>query len=186
MIKYFSMVMLSLTLVACSSQDRTTTSSTHMDNDKNGRVDHVNNSRVNSDVNARADYDTTGRRVNSDVNARADYDTTGRRVGNDYNGRIDNDNTGKNVRDRDSAAITPLDQSESEADRTITQKIRKAVVADDALSTNAQNIKIITINGVVVLRGPVANQQEIDSVLRKISDVQGVVRVDNQLEILKK
>lgn len=154
MIKYFSMVMLSLTLVACSSQDKSTTSSSNVDNDKNGH--------------------------------RVDHDNTGRRANNDYNGRVDNDNTGKNVRDRDSAAITPLDQSESEADRTITQKIRKAVVVDDSLSTNAKNIKIITINGVVVLRGPVADQQEMESVLRKISDVQGIVRVDNQLEILKK
>jgi hypothetical protein len=68
-----------------------------------------------------------------------------------------NDNTGKNVRDRDSNNLTPLDQSESESDRTITQEIRKAVMADDSLSTNAKNIKIITINGVVTLRGPVLN-----------------------------
>ena len=65
------------------------------------------------------------------------------------------DNTGRNVRDRSGATLTPGDQSESEADRTLTQQIRRAVVADDSLSTNAHNIKIITINGVVTLRGPV-------------------------------
>ena len=43
-----------------------------------------------------------------------------------------NDNTGKNIRDRDSMAKTPLDQSESEADRTITQKIRQAIMSDGA------------------------------------------------------
>lgn len=97
----------------------------------------------------------------------------------------DNDNTEKNIRDRDSVTKTPLDQSESEADRTITQKIRQAIVSDGTLSTNAKNIKIITINGVVTLRGPVASPQEKDLILRKISDVQGVTRVDNQLEVTR-
>lgn len=97
----------------------------------------------------------------------------------------DNDNTGKNVRDRDSMTKTPLDQSESEADRTITQKIRQAIVADSGLSTNAKNIKIITINGLVTLRGPVASPQEKDAILRKVSEVHGVLKVDNQLEVTR-
>lgn len=101
--------------------------------------------------------------------------------GQDYN----NDNTGKNIRDRDSVTKTPLDQSESEADRTITQKIRQAIMSDRALSTNAKNIKIITIKGIVTLRGPVASPQEKDAIARKVSDVQGVVKVDNQIEITR-
>ncbi len=95
----------------------------------------------------------------------------------------DSNNTGKNIRDRDSAAVTPLDQSETEADRTITQQIRQAVMSDGALTTNAKNIKIITINGVVTLRGPVASSQEKDAIARKVNSVQGIIRVDNQLEI---
>jgi len=47
------------------------------------------------------------------------------------------DNTGRNVRDRGGATMTPGDQSESEADRTVTQEIRRAVVADDSLSIMA-------------------------------------------------
>ncbi|MBA2727235.1 MAG: BON domain-containing protein [Parachlamydiaceae bacterium] len=97
----------------------------------------------------------------------------------------DYDNTGKNIRDRDSMVKTPLDQSESEADRTITQKIRQALMSDDSLSTNAKNIKIITINGVVTLRGPVANPQEKEVIARKVNGVQGIVRVDNQLEFTR-
>jgi hyperosmotically inducible periplasmic protein len=96
-----------------------------------------------------------------------------------------NDNTGKNIRDRVSMTKTPLDQSETEADRTITQKIRQAIMNDSALSTNAKNIKIITINGVVTLRGPVANSQEKESIARKVNDVQGIVKVDNQLEVTR-
>lgn len=100
-------------------------------------------------------------------------------IGQDYN----NDNTGKNIRDRDSMTKTPLDQSESETDRTITQKIRQAIMSDSSLSTNAKNIKIITIKGVVTLRGPVASSQEKDTIARKVNDVQGVVKVDNQIEV---
>jgi hyperosmotically inducible periplasmic protein len=97
----------------------------------------------------------------------------------------DFDNTGTNTRDRDSVTKTPLDQSESEADRTITQKIRQAIISDDSLSTNAKNIKIITINGVVTLRGPVSSSQEKDVIARKLDNVQGIVKVDNQLEVTR-
>jgi len=97
----------------------------------------------------------------------------------------DADNSGQNVRDRDSRTKTPLDQSESEADRTITQKIRQALISDTALSVNAKNIKVITINGVVTLRGPVANAQEKEIIAKKVSEVQGVTRLDNQLEITR-
>lgn len=98
---------------------------------------------------------------------------------------IDHDNTGKNIRDRNSMTKTPLDQSESEADRAITQKIRQALISDDALTTNAKNIKIMTINGVVTIRGPVANVQEREVIARKVSEVQGVLKLDNQLEVTR-
>src|SRR5262245_41669991 len=66
----------------------------------------------------------------------------------------DADNSGRNVRDRGDKTLTPMDQGGSEADRTITQDIRKAVVANDHFSTDAKNVKIITVDGVVTLRGP--------------------------------
>ena len=53
-----------------------------------------------------------------------------------------------------------MDQGGSEADTAITQQIRKAVVAQDNLSTDAKNVKIITRDGVVTLRGPVASAKE--------------------------
>lgn len=97
----------------------------------------------------------------------------------------DSDNTGINVRDRDSSAITPMNQSENEADRAITKKIRQAIMADKSLSTNAKNIKIITISGVVTLRGPVSSAIEKENIARKITNVEGVLRVDNQLEVTR-
>lgn len=93
------------------------------------------------------------------------------------------DNTGKNVRDRSDAAVTPFDQSENEADRTLTQRIRQAVVDDDSLSTNAKNVKIISQNGAVTLRGPVKNEEERKKVVAKAQQIAGEKNVDNQLEI---
>lgn len=93
------------------------------------------------------------------------------------------DNSGKNVRDRKESSQTPADQSNSKADLAITQAIRKAVVADKALSTNAHNVKIITSNGVVTLRGPVKSTEEKDKIAAKAKSVAGVTSVDNKLEI---
>ncbi len=97
--------------------------------------------------------------------------------------RADADNTGRNERDADGSTLTPLDQGESEADRTITQQIRKAVVGHDQLSTNAKNVKIITQNGVVTLRGPVKSSDEKATIATVAQKTGGVKRVENQLEI---
>lgn len=93
------------------------------------------------------------------------------------------DNSGRNERDRNDATKTSGDQSESEADRTISKNIRQAVVADDSVSTNGKNVKIITVDGTVTLRGPVKSEQEKTNIGAKAQQVAGVKRVDNQLEI---
>jgi hyperosmotically inducible periplasmic protein len=94
------------------------------------------------------------------------------------------DNTGVNERDRNSATLTPGDQAENETDRTITQDLRKAIVGDDALSMVAENVKIMTVNGVVTLRGPVRDEQEKTLIASKARAITGVTRVDNQLEVI--
>jgi osmotically-inducible protein OsmY len=93
------------------------------------------------------------------------------------------DNTGRNVRDRGGATLTPGDQSETEADRTLTQRIRQAVVADDALSITAKNIKIITVDGVVTLRGPVKTMEEKSTIEAKAEQIAGADKVKSQLEL---
>jgi len=93
------------------------------------------------------------------------------------------DNTGKNVRDRSDAAVTPGDQGESKPDLDITQRIRRAVTSNDQLSTDAKNIKIITANGKVTLRGPVKSAAEQQQILDQVKAIQGVTEVDNQLEV---
>ena len=93
------------------------------------------------------------------------------------------DNTGRNERDRSGATKTPGDQSENEADRTVSQNIRQAIVADDSLSTNGKNVKIITADGVVTLHGPVKSDAEKTNIAEKARRMAGVKKVDNQLEI---
>lgn len=95
----------------------------------------------------------------------------------------DADNTGRNVRDRGGATVTPFDQGTSETDMRITSEIRSAVVEHDDLSVNAQNVKIITRNGVVVLRGPVETDGEKALIASIASKTAGVLSVDDQLEV---
>ena len=91
------------------------------------------------------------------------------------------DNTARNA-DNPTAA-TPSDQAENEGDLQITTSIRKAIVADESLSLNAHNVKVITSGGTVTLRGPVKSQQEKTSVEAKAKQVAGVAQVINLLEI---
>jgi hypothetical protein len=93
------------------------------------------------------------------------------------------DNTRQNVRDRDGATLLPGDQGNSEADRTTTQQIRKALVKDSDLSMVAKNVKIITANGTVTLRGVVKTEQEKNDIAAKAKQVAGVTQVNNQLEV---
>jgi hyperosmotically inducible protein len=93
------------------------------------------------------------------------------------------DNTKANERDRGQTTLTPVDQGENELDRTITQQVRQGVVAEDGLSITAKNVKIITVDAIVTLRGPVNNAEERARVVALAQRVAGVKRVDNQLEI---
>jgi len=95
------------------------------------------------------------------------------------------DNTKVNERDRNSAALTPMDQGNGETDLKITQQIRRAVMADGTLSFTAKNVKIITQGGKVTLRGPVKSEQERNNIEAAARNVAGVAEVDNQLEVKK-
>lgn len=97
-------------------------------------------------------------------------------------GQHDADNTAKNVRDRGDT-MTPPDQGGSAADRELTAEIRRSIVKDDSLSTNAHNVKIMAVDGVVTLRGPVKSAAEKTTVVAKAQGAKGVKRVDDQLEV---
>ena len=96
--------------------------------------------------------------------------------------RYDADNTARNARDRQAKTLTPLDQSEKASDLEVTQRIRKALVRDKTLSTNAKNVKIITIDGAVTLRGPVKDASEKQLIERTAIKVAGKHHVRDQLE----
>lgn len=93
------------------------------------------------------------------------------------------DNTGRNERDRASSAVTPMDQSNDPKDVALTQQIRKVVVADDALSMNAHNVKIISANGIVTLRGPVDSPDEKAKIEAAAAKAAGAKNVRNELEV---
>ena len=94
------------------------------------------------------------------------------------------DNTGKNTRDRDDQSQTAMDQSNDPADIKLTADIRKMVVGDDSLSMMAKNVKIITIDGVVTLRGPVETEKE-KTAIENHTKHSGAKKITNELEIKK-
>ncbi|MDZ4851133.1 MAG: BON domain-containing protein [Pirellulaceae bacterium] len=96
---------------------------------------------------------------------------------------VDRNNTAVNARDRDSNAKTPFDQNENQKDIDITANIRKRVV-DTKMSIDAQNVKIITQDGRVTLRGPVKSADEKTRIEEIARNVAGDKQVDSQLEVV--
>ena len=95
----------------------------------------------------------------------------------------DADNTKKNERDRSGGTQTSGDQSNSQEDVKTTAAIRRAVVKDDSLSTMAKNVKIITADGTVTLRGPVKTDAEKAKIAELAQSAGGNAKIDNQLEV---
>ena len=93
------------------------------------------------------------------------------------------DNTKANKRDRAEGAVTADQQKENASDRDITQTIRRALMADKALSTYAHNVKIVAQDGQVTLKGPVRTDEEKKSVEAKAIEVAGAGRVTNEITI---
>jgi hyperosmotically inducible periplasmic protein len=96
---------------------------------------------------------------------------------------LDPTNTAVNERDRAGTTPTPDDQSANEHDMTLTQAIRQAVVEDKSLSTDADNIKIVTVDGKVTLRGPVKSEAERTAIAVIAQRIAGTTPVENQLEV---
>jgi hyperosmotically inducible periplasmic protein len=92
-------------------------------------------------------------------------------------------NTARNVRDRADGTLTPLDQGNSKSDVDITSRIRKGILAEKDMSINAKNVKIITNQGQVTLRGPVNTAEEKRAIGDIANSVAIAANVDNQLEV---
>jgi hyperosmotically inducible periplasmic protein len=89
----------------------------------------------------------------------------------------DNSNQNKNQ------TPTADNQSNAQSDRMTTAKIRKALTSDKTLSTYAHNVKIITLNGSVTLKGPVKSEEEKGKVAAMASNIVSAEKVTNQLTV---
>ena len=90
------------------------------------------------------------------------------------------DNSAMNKGDQPTAD----EQKMNPTDRGITARIRKAIMADKSLSTYAHNVKIISQDGTVTLKGPVRSDDEVKTIVAKATDVTGSAdKVVNQLTI---
>jgi len=93
------------------------------------------------------------------------------------------DNTKINQRYRDKTEPTADQQKENRSDRELTRDIRRALVKDKSLSTYAHNVKIISENGQVTLKGPVRSEEEKQAVEAKAVEVAGQGKVSNQIHV---
>jgi len=97
------------------------------------------------------------------------------------------DNTKINQRDRSAEAPTADQQKENASDRRVAQEIRRAIVKDKSLSTDAHNIKVIVQNGSVTLKGPVKSDDEKRTIEGKAAQVVGGTdKITDQIEVAPK
>lgn len=82
------------------------------------------------------------------------------------------------------APAVPLDQGRTQADREITARVRRDVVADGNLGIKAKNVTIVTNAGTVILSGPVATPAERELVATYARKAPGVTAVDDRLEVV--
>lgn len=95
------------------------------------------------------------------------------------------DNSAHNVCDKSGDTMTPMDQSTKPEDIDLTRRVRQAVESDSELSTDAKNVKIITVDGVVWLRGPVKSEQENAEIARAANNIAGMHNVRDEMEIAR-
>jgi len=94
------------------------------------------------------------------------------------------DNTKVNKRDQLAQERTADKHGTSDKDIQISSDLRQALVNDKSLSTYAQNIKIITVNGEVTLKGPVKSVQEQRTLVSKAKKISGVSNVLNMTDVV--
>jgi osmotically-inducible protein OsmY len=81
---------------------------------------------------------------------------------------------------------SPTEPGTSAEDLRITHQIRQALTSNRALSTDAQNVKIITRSGAVTLLGQVKNADEKSVLALAAQRTAGVKSVDDQLQLAVK
>jgi osmotically-inducible protein OsmY len=79
----------------------------------------------------------------------------------------------------ETASATKLNK----ADRDLTQEIRKSIVSDKSLSAQAHNVKILTKDGMVTLKGQVKTDEEKKAIEDKAASVAGADKVTSELTV---
>jgi len=83
------------------------------------------------------------------------------------------DNTKVNKRDRDANQPTADQQKNTASDLDLSKNIRRSIMDDKSLSTDAHNVKVIAQNGTVTLKGPVKSDAEKSAIMSKAVSVAG-------------
>ena len=96
------------------------------------------------------------------------------------------DNTKINQRDQNQNEPTADQQPSNQSDMQITQQLRKAIIADKSLSSYGHNVKVITKNGFVTLKGPVRSDEEMKSIAAKADELVGADKVTNKMDVAPK
>jgi hyperosmotically inducible periplasmic protein len=96
------------------------------------------------------------------------------------------DNTKVNERDKKASEPTADQQHNDQTDKEITQRIRRSVTKDKSLSTYAHNVKIISQDGKVTLKGPVRSEAEKRTIEAKAAEVVGPDKVISELAVAPK
>jgi hypothetical protein len=87
---------------------------------------------------------------------------------------------------QDKGSATADQQAESQGDRELARKIRKAIIDDKNLSLYAHNVKVIARGGTVTLKGPVPSDEEKTAIESKAVEIAGAANVRNELTVKSK
>jgi hypothetical protein len=75
-------------------------------------------------------------------------------------------------------------QKNNSSDLQVTRRIRRAIVQDKSLSMYAHNVKIISRNGTVTLKGPVHTEEEKAAIAAKAAEIVGQDNVQNEIKVV--
>ncbi len=95
------------------------------------------------------------------------------------------DNTAVNVRDQSVLELTAQDQSNTARAAETTRLIRAELTTDPTLSTYAKNVKIIVIDDLITLKGPVNSDAERMKIMRTANNVAPEFKIENQIQVVR-
>lgn len=104
-------------------------------------------------------------------------------VAQDSTAQTQLDNTKVNKQDRSPDAVTADQQKNDRSDRELTKKIRQAIVKDKSLSSYGHNVKVISQNGTVTLRGPVHSEEEKTAIEAHAAEIAGHDNVKSEIAV---